>query len=910
MAKRRTSVIQVMITGDASDLNKATRQGSDGMGLLGAAAITAAKVVTSALSGIAAFSIREFARFDQAMTQSQAIMGDLSDTTKKAMSDVAREVGVTTTFAAHEAAEAFYFLASAGLTAEQSMASMPRVAAFAQAGMFDLARATDILTDVQSSLGLSSADASENLANMTDISNVLVGITTKANASVEQFGEAFMRAGARIRMVGVPIEEAAAVLGAFADQGTKGAAGGEALSIILRDLPRAADRNAKAFRDLGIRVEDADGKFRPMADIVEDFEKALDGLSATQQSGVFTTLGLTRSVADQLATLVGTSEKIRQYEADLRLMGDVTQEVADKQLQSFSNQMALTRAQFTNIALTIGEALAGPLRAFNLWLREQTPAIEAFVNNAIPKIEEFARKSVAKFREFKAAFQTNVIDPINAFLALPTTVAFFAEFEAEFERFTGRLRNLGADLRAAVDKEDPEAVGMALGEFVAEVFRTAFGRAEVFGEIIMEAFGAQNFRELGIAVGSVATEFFKGFFIGLTKVPVGDDGEIDANARTLAKIFTENFTGTLIAAIILSRVPLIGGIFRLLLKPFTVGFSLLGAKLVGLIPAVLGSKLIGGFVLLLKLLKNTIFLLLTPFAAVIGGMFRTLFALLGGATTLNAMKAAEMIRTFFRTKWATLLRSGLGEAFAILRAFGIRAGIRAIGLILAGLLGAFLGWPGLIFAAAALAFREFIIRFGKWNQEQGDEYEGFGSKIVAFIVEGVKNFAFFQRVKDWFAARVRDLKNMIPSFSTDFEEMGKSMIRGIIAGINLLSGGLSDRLISVVRNAWNAAKDFLGIRSPSKLFESIGVDMMRGLSLGIDESARIVQDAVGVNSAMAANEARRFAELAASQRVSQPAAPSQSTVINVSGALDPEGVARQIAKILRDSDRRVGEVFV
>jgi TP901 family phage tail tape measure protein len=469
------------------------------MGLLGAAAITAAKVVTSAISGIAAFSIREFARFDQAMTQSQAIMGDLSDSTKKAMSDVAREIGVTTTFAAHEAADAFYFLASAGLDAEQSIAAMPRVAAFAQAGMFDLARATDILTDAQSALGMGSDNAAENLANMTDISNVLVGIATKANASVEQFGEAFMRAGARIRMVGVPIEEAAAVLGAFADQGTKGAAGGEALSIILRDLPRAAAKNAGAFRQLGIQVENADGSFRPMADIVGDFEKALDGLSATQQAAVFTTLGLTRSVADNLSQLVGTSEKIRQYEADIRLMGDVTQEVADKQLQSFSNQIALTRAQFTNIGLTIGEALAGPLRQFNLWLREQTPAIEAWVEKAIPAIEAWFVETNEKFQRFKTSFQTNVIDPLNEFLARDTTIAFFDEFEAEFQRFTERLRNLGADLKAAIDAEDPEAIGMVLGEFVAEIFRTAFGRSEVIGEAIREAFGGQDWTEIGRA---------------------------------------------------------------------------------------------------------------------------------------------------------------------------------------------------------------------------------------------------------------------------------------------------------------------------------------------------------------------------------------------------------------------------
>jgi hypothetical protein len=35
-----------------------------------------------------------------------------------------------------------------------------------------------------------------------------------------------------------------------------------------------------------------------------------------------------------------------------------------------------------------------------------------------------------------------------------------------------------------------------------------------------------------------------------------------------------------------------------------------------------------------------------------------------------------------------------------------------------------------------------------------------------------------------------------------------------------------------------------------------------------------------------------------------------TTIINVSGALDAEGVARQIERILRDSKRRTGGVLV
>jgi hypothetical protein len=74
------------------------------------------------------------------------------------------------------------------LDAEASIAALPRVAQFAQAGMFDMSRATDLLTDAQSALGLTIRDdAVKNMENMIKVSDVLVRANTLSNATVEQF---------------------------------------------------------------------------------------------------------------------------------------------------------------------------------------------------------------------------------------------------------------------------------------------------------------------------------------------------------------------------------------------------------------------------------------------------------------------------------------------------------------------------------------------------------------------------------------------------------------------------------------------------------------------------------------------------------------------------------------------------
>ncbi|KKL12515.1 hypothetical protein LCGC14_2535020, partial [marine sediment metagenome] len=90
---------------------------------LGAAVKKGGLIAGAALAAVGAISIKTFGDFDAAMTQSLAIMGDVSDVMRTDMSDAARKVALTTTFSAEEAAEAYFFLASAGMSAQQSLIS-------------------------------------------------------------------------------------------------------------------------------------------------------------------------------------------------------------------------------------------------------------------------------------------------------------------------------------------------------------------------------------------------------------------------------------------------------------------------------------------------------------------------------------------------------------------------------------------------------------------------------------------------------------------------------------------------------------------------------------------------------------------------------------------------------------------
>jgi len=322
-----------------------------------------AAAAAAAVAGIAVLSVKEFAKFDAALQQSVAIMGDVSDAMRDDMADAAREVAKTTTFSAEQAAESYFFLASAGLDAAASIEAMPEVARFAQAGMFDMAQATDLLTDAQSALGLTIRDdAVANMLNMSRISDVLVKANTLANASVEQFSTALTtKAGPAMRAVGMEVEEGVAVLAAFADQGIKGELAGTNFAIVLRDLQTKAIKNKDEFARLGVAVFDSSGEMRNMADIVADLENATSGLSDEQKKMLFSTLGFSDKSMGALAALLGTSDAIRTYEEALRSAGGTTDDVAGKQLQTMTAQFDLLKSRVKDVGIEIGAGLAPTL---------------------------------------------------------------------------------------------------------------------------------------------------------------------------------------------------------------------------------------------------------------------------------------------------------------------------------------------------------------------------------------------------------------------------------------------------------------------------------------------------------------------------------------------------------------------
>ncbi|MGH3161921.1 MAG: phage tail tape measure protein [Streptosporangiaceae bacterium] len=94
-----------------------------------------------------------------------------------------------------------------------------------------------------------------------------------------------------------------------------------------------------------------------------------------------------------------------------------------------------------------------------------------------------------------------------------------------------------------------------------------------------------------------------------------------------------------------------------------------------------------------------------------------------------------------------------------------------------------------------------------------------------------------------------------------FSSIGSAIVHGIIHGVEGAAGGLYNSLKNLANNALSAAKSFLGINSPSKVFaDEVGQSIPEGVAKGVIDNIPAVLDAVQGMSADAVKAAQSQAK--------------------------------------------------
>lgn len=349
--------------------------GGGGMGDIGArAGDVLGKGLTSAFTKAVGFlkdSVETGMGFDSAMSQVAATMGVTVDEIG-VLRDYAKEMGAETAFSATQSAEALNFMALAGYDAETSMKMLPNVMNLAAAGGMELARASDMVTDSQTALGLSIEDTEVLVDQMAKTSS-------KTNTSVSQLGDAMLTIGGTAKDLKGGTAELNQVLGIMADNGIKaGEAGTHLRNIILAMNPTTKDAK-EAFAQLSLEAYDSQGNLRGMSEIFGELSEKTKEMTSQERTDIIGKMFKITDIAAVNALLDTNAERWDEVAAAIDDASGAAEAMADTQLDNLQGDITLLKSAFEGLQIQLSDELSGDLRGLVqaategiTWLTEHT----------------------------------------------------------------------------------------------------------------------------------------------------------------------------------------------------------------------------------------------------------------------------------------------------------------------------------------------------------------------------------------------------------------------------------------------------------------------------------------------------------------------------------------------------------
>ena len=178
-----------------------------------------------------------------------------------------------------------------------------------------------------------------------------------------------------------------------------------------------------------------------------------------------------------------------------------------------------------------------------------------------------------------------------------------------------------------------------------------------------------------------------------------------------------------------------------------------------------------------------------------------------------------------------------------------------------------------------------------------------GVQLVVQLASGI-----IKATPDLLFAAVNLIKQTAKSFAQyDWLSIGSNIIDGISSGITGAVGRLVSAAMDAAKAAFSAAKEFLGIRSPSRLFrDQIGAQVAQGMALGITDNTGAVTNAMTRLSAAGTGSIQSQLSVGISARSTAAAARGVGVTI---GQITFNGYdEQQGAALVRSLNRQLGRL--
>lgn len=319
-----------------------------------ATAVTAISGMSTALAGVAGYSIKVGSSFEAGMNKVQAVSGASNEQLQR-LSDKAKEMGATTKFSATEAADAMNYMAMAGWKTEDMLNGIDGIMNLAAASGEDLATTSDIVTDALTAFGLSASDS-------THFADVLAAASSNANTNVSMMGETFKYVAPVAGSLGYSAEDCAVAIGLMANSGIKASQSGTALRSMFSRLAKPSKEVKEAMEKLNISLTDSHGNMKSLDTLMGDLRNSFSGLSESEKAEMASSLAGQEAMSGLLAIVNASDADFNKLKDAIYGADGASAKMAETMQDNLQGKITILKSTIEGLGIKIYEEIEDPMK--------------------------------------------------------------------------------------------------------------------------------------------------------------------------------------------------------------------------------------------------------------------------------------------------------------------------------------------------------------------------------------------------------------------------------------------------------------------------------------------------------------------------------------------------------------------
>lgn len=348
-----------------------------------------------------------------------------------------------------------------GYDVQQTLGAMPNILDASKASNEDFNEVMMVTTATLEQFNLKGKTTNETLKNTQRVADVLTYVSNATSTGFSEIGEAMTYVGPTASAANMSFEETAATLGVLAQNGIKGSVAGTSLRSVLNKMLRPTQQQIKAFKELGVNIEDFSKGTLPLPTMLEKIRKHTADWNAEKRASVIATAVGTEAQAGFNVLVKDGGKALREYTEGAQKSGGVTKKVADQLNNTEKAKLDRFKQSVHVLAIEVGQKL---LPAF-------TPIIEKASDwiNAFSKMDSSTQQTIIKLGLFAGALGPmamligNILTPMGKLAQGTVKVAgFFRAWKAGTSVLQSVSKSTG------IASTTFKAGGSVLGEFATK----------------------------------------------------------------------------------------------------------------------------------------------------------------------------------------------------------------------------------------------------------------------------------------------------------------------------------------------------------------------------------------------------------------------------------------------------------